>query len=96
MILNKIDNNILYKMKYGIEETFFNNIVKNEITLYSIYEQYSISIECEDTQINDDNNYICSLINLNNEKILKENKPVYYYLIIGNDIVSTNFFLSKP
>ena len=96
MILNKIDNNILYKMKYGIEETFFNNIVKNEITLYSIYEQYSISIECEDTQINDDNNYICSLINLNNEKILKENKPGYYYLIIGNDIVSTNFFLSKP
>ena len=40
MILNKIDN-ILYKMKYGIEETFFNNIVKMKLH----YIQYMNNIQ---------------------------------------------------
>ena len=85
----------LYYKKNEMEE-INDNIIRNDITFYSISEQYSISIDCEDNYINDDNNYKCSLIDLNNGKILKENKPGYYFLIIGNNIVSNNFFLSKP
>ncbi len=91
-----LDKFELFKRENDIEEIFDYDIFRNEITLYSISEQYSISFDCGETQINDDNNYTCSLIDSNNEKILKDIKPGYYYLIIGNDIASFNFFLSKP
>jgi hypothetical protein len=46
----------LYYKKNEMEE-INDNIIRNDITFYSISEQYSISIDCEDNYINDDNNY---------------------------------------